>query len=209
MLSQRDALVAQIGPVTVPIEVDRRSFSALYSTCDLNRCQGMCCYDGVYLEAPEVTELERLIAEEKGRFSAWGMTVDLEALVRESARSGRSQVRTKLVPFRYADRARMPSHFESTACVFRCSDGRCSLQRIAMERGLDPWYFKPMGCWMHPLVLELGKPVRLSVGGTEDSRFASCTQCGMRRNSGKTGYDIFRRELEVLSDWLAQDLLTY
>lgn len=207
MLSVRDPLVAQIGPMVEPIEVDRRSFSARYSFCELDRCQGMCCYDGVYLEEPEVTVLERLISTEKERFKAWGMDVNSRSLVREHSETRRARVRTKVVPFRYSDTAGLPSHFESTACVFRCSDGRCSLQRIALERGLDPWFFKPMGCWMHPLVLKIGNPGLLSVGGAVHSRFASCTQCGSRRDHGLSGYEVFRRELEVLSDWLAQDLL--
>jgi hypothetical protein len=72
--------------------------------------------------------------------------------------------------------------------------------------GKDPWHYKPMGCWMHPLELHLGPNPKLSVSGNGDSQFSAKTQCGRKCSTGKTGYQVFRRELEVLSDILGQDL---
>lgn len=206
MLSQKDELKRQIGLAGRAVAVDFQSFSSSYDLCDLAACQGMCCYDGVYLETPEVTAIEALIGEERDRFEQLGIRWTSSPLNKERQKGGQSRTRTALQFYDYRESARLPDGFKSTACVFRCSDGRCSLQQIAVDLGKDPWYFKPMGCWMHPLELRLGPNPTLSVSGGGASPFSARTQCGRQCAKGSSGFRVFRRELEVLSDLLGQDL---
>jgi hypothetical protein len=206
MLSQLVELKRQIGIEGQTVAVDYRSFSSSYSLCELSVCQGMCCYDGVYLESSEVTVIESLIQDMRDRFENLGIKWEDSPLLVEAGGSVSSRTRTSLQPYDYRNEARLPKGFQSTACVFRCQDGRCSLQQISVDMGKDPWHYKPMGCWMHPLELHLGPNPKLSVSGGGDNQFSARTQCGQKCATGKTGYQVFRRELEVLSDILGQDL---
>ena len=206
MLSQRKELKRQIGIGGSSVTVDHRSFSSSYALCELSVCQGMCCYDGVFLEPTELTVLETLIQDERDRFEDLGIRWGETPFLLTSGRGGSVRARTSLQPYDYQEEAELPRDFQSTACVFRCQDGRCSLQQISVDVGEDPWHYKPMGCWMHPLELHLGQNPKLSVSGGGRSPFSARTQCGRKCSAGKPGYQVFRRELEVLSDLLDQDL---
>jgi hypothetical protein len=206
MLSQKEELKRQIGIGGRSVAVDHRSFSSSYALCELSVCQGMCCYDGVYLESTEVTVIESLIQDERDRFEGLGISWGESPFQVGSRKDGSSRTRTSLQPYDYQEEARLPKDFQSTACVFRCQDGRCSLQQISVDMREDPWHYKPMGCWMHPLELHVGPNPKLSVSGGGTSQFSARTQCGRECSAGKTGYQVFRRELEVLSEILGQDL---
>jgi hypothetical protein len=41
-------------------------------------------------------------------------------------------------------------------CAFSMKDGGCSLQRLALEKGLHKWYYKPINCWKFPLTIRDG-----------------------------------------------------
>ena len=171
MLAVARELRESIGIGDQAVRVDSASFSRSYEVCDLARCQGMCCYDGVFLEAPEVGVVERLVREEGDHFKHWGIELDGGAFEQERKSSGCFQTKTATRSFDYGAQAELPTHFASTACVFRCSDGRCSLQRLSVELGYDSWQFKPMGCWMHPLELNLEGEPSLSVSSRGVSSF--------------------------------------
>ncbi len=208
MLSQLHELRRVLGAQGRTVRIDSASFAKRYRACQLVDCQGMCCYDGVFLEACEVTALERVVAEETDRLRAWGVDPSEGLVERQASSSGRARWRTKLVPFRYHSRSSLPAHFNSTRCVFRLGDGRCSLQRLSVERGKDPWYFKPMGCWLHPLRIAVGASVCISVGDSERPvPFASCTGCGREWETGVSGFEVFRRELEVLETLFGRPLV--
>src|SRR5262249_44199835 len=51
-----------------------------------------------------------------------------------------------------------PAHFTRTRCVFCLEDHKCSLQVLAVERGLHKWTYKPKACWMFPLRIKDGHP---------------------------------------------------
>ncbi len=207
MLSRKRELRQSIGIGGSKVQLDDQSFSQSYRLCDLAVCQGMCCYDGVYLDSCEVDVLESLTRDQAGRFRALGIDFSSSPITRERQPDGTIRYRTATHPFDYGQSAEFPEHFERTACVFRCGDGRCSLQQIAVDLDKDPWYFKPMGCWMHPLELRLGAKPTLSVSGFGKSPFGSNTQCGRSCAGGAPGYQVFERELRALSEVLGQDLL--
>ena len=167
----------------------------------------MCCYDGVYLESCEVDAIESLVVDHGERFRELGIDLSSPPVSEEPQSDGKTRRRTATRPFDYQESAELPGHFERTACIFRCEDGRCSLQQISVDLGENPWHFKPMGCWMHPLELRLGAKPTLSVSGEGKNSFSSSTQCGRSCTSSSNGYQIFERELGALSEVLGQDLL--
>ena len=195
-----------MGRIEGKVSVDHESFLACYEPCALEVCQGMCCYDGVFLQTAEVTVIEALIRSEREAFLQLKIDLQASPIVLERHASGSDRAKTRTVPFDYLPSAELPDRFQRTACVFRCGDGRCSLQVLAMNRGLDPWAYKPMGCWMHPLELTVGSNPRVTVSGGGKNPFSGCTQCGRQQRRGKPGYQVFQRELDVLSDFLGQDL---
>ena len=207
MLSQLKALREVMGVPLAKVRVESASFGATYRVCELAQCQGMCCYDGVFLEAPEVDALTTLCREHRDYLHGLGVTLPPEQLFEFIGNRSRRRVKTRLRAFSYRPSAELPAHFTATACVFRLEDGRCSLQCLSLHLGSEPWHFKPMGCWMHPLELKLGIVPRITVAGGGLSRFAGCTQCGLRQAEGKSGYEVFRDELAALSRLLDQDLL--
>ncbi|HRY78638.1 MAG TPA: hypothetical protein P5154_07740 [Candidatus Izemoplasmatales bacterium] len=111
------------------------------------RCDGRCCYDGVYITYEEEDRIRAFrnrypegfkhvpeIFTEEGE---WGFLFH-----------GR---RTLRVPHGF-DRPDFPSHFSQTKCVFALPNGECSLQKTATEHGYHPWAFKPASCWQFPLI---------------------------------------------------------
>lgn len=111
-----------------------------------------------------------------------------------------------------------PVHFPQTRCVFLDTQHRCVLQRLAMDEGLHPWWWKPVSCWMHPLVLvpglRGGRPVLKvpGLGGDPSARagyagFASCTPCGMASAGGPSAAAVLKEELELLGKIGRRDFL--
>lgn len=113
--------------------------------CDLAACEAVCCHDGVYLGWGEEERIQALIKEDPAFFAF----LPPEAVV-DGQWEGRVEGRkTATRPFAY--RTPPPAHFSATRCVFTLEDGRCSLQVLAVQRGLHPWSYKPQACWLHPL----------------------------------------------------------
>lgn len=168
--------------------------------CDLARCRGMCCHDGVYLGAEEQAVIG---AQFEGDFF--------------EKRGGKSKTRT--LP---ADGAQLgegfPSHFPKTRCVFLDESHHCQLQSRALAEGKHPWYWKPFPCWLHPLGFRKGDPSQrpmLSLPTRESDPaeesgypgFASCTTCGVRDEGGQPAWQTLRAEFAFLSEISGRDLL--
>ncbi len=109
--------------------------------CDMKKCLGFCCYDGVYLKDGEEEKLKNVIkthpqdfplpAEDYFGYGNWHNKV-----------KGR---KTAVRPFKYPDN--FPKHFNQTKCVFADSDGLCILQKIAIQEKIHPWsYICPFIC---------------------------------------------------------------
>jgi hypothetical protein len=171
------------------------------SGCDINCCEGMCCYDGVYLETQEEEFLRELVAkvpelraglpEEFIVDGYW----DGEYLGRKTA--------IRPVQYRNPD---FPAHFTRTRCVFADSRGYCRLESFARARGLHRWAFKPAMCWMFPLdVSECGQPEAPPVSPHDDPwrtdthpGYATITGCGRHREDGKPWREVLAVEIEYL-----------
>lgn len=154
--------------------------------CDLAVCEGVCCYDGVYLEAGE----EETIAAEVAADPAFFAFLPRPFVVDGAWRGRAGGRKTAVVPHRW--RAR-PAHFDDTRCVFALADGRCSLQVQAERTGRHKWAIKPTACWMHPLRTDgQGRPVGpprhplLDPDRVEPDYpgFVTSTPCGKHRDDG-------------------------
>ena len=168
--------------------------------CDVTKCEGRCCYDGVYLQPGEEEFLRELVAK----------LPELRAKVPEEfvvdgywngEHLGRKTA-TRPNDYRSAD---FPAHFTRTRCVFGDSQGFCELEKLARNNGQHPWSYKPTTCWMFPLQDDDGavaEPVR---GQADDPYFtpdypgyASCLPCGRHDPAGKPWRESLTREIEWL-----------
>src|SRR5690606_34693211 len=93
-------------------------------------------------------------------------------------------------------------------------DGRnlYRLQKLAMARGLHPWHWKPIACWLHPLHIDARGTLRIPVGrhdelaGKDYPGFAAFTGCGRDRANGTPAASILRGELDALGRTIGRDL---
>ncbi|MFC7338955.1 hypothetical protein ACFQY0_17290 [Haloferula chungangensis] len=191
--------------------VDYDSFSQNLKLCDLGSCRATCCHDGVFLTGEEQRVIGEVIEEGRERLDQYGWT--------EKAWLGDEGGRAKSITLGNKNPgARFPSHFPRTRCVFLDAGHRCVLQRLAMDAGRHPWFWKPISCWMHPLVLKPGerggRPIlTLPSPGNDPAAkpgypgFSACTPCGMEASDGKPAWQVLGDELELLGEIGGRGLL--
>ena len=169
--------------------------------CDLEQCEGRCCYDGVYLLPTEEQFLRELVA----RVPALEAAVPKEFIVDgywSGAFFGRKTA-TRPHDYRSLD---YPAHFSRTRCVFADAKGYCELEKLARTNGLHPWSFKPTTCWMVPLQDDDGVPAA-PVAGAEDDPYhtpeypgyATCVPCGSHHAKGQPWREALREEIDYLA----------
>ena len=170
------------------------------NVCDVERCEGRCCYDGVYLQQGEeeflgelVSKLPALRAKLPATFIVDGYW-DGEYFGRKTA--------TRPHEYRSAD---FPAHFTRTRCVFSDDQGFCELEKFARSNGQHPWSYKPTTCWMFPLQEDEGVAAQ-PVSGVDDDPYctaeypgyASCVPCGRHDPAGKPWREALTREIAWL-----------
>jgi len=207
-----------LAEIVATMGLDASSLRRPLRRCDLSQCQGTCCHDGVYLGPEEATVLREVVAEAREDFAEMGIVLPSRAVVygtwRETTAGPKTAVRG--VP-RHGFVAEYPAHFPETACVFLLADFRCALQVLATERGLPPWFYKPLTCWMHPLALdgvEEGSPVLVLHDETNDPQrfpdydgFVCRTPCGQSCEGGAPAWKVLEEELRFLGDLGGRDLI--
>lgn len=189
--------------------VDQASFDRPLSLCDVVRCHGACCSDGTPLNAEEATVLSELIANAPEAFRALGL--DPERLVATAEPGGEGH--TGIRPRAPGERSpRHPASVPDTACAMLTADGYCGLQVLAVDRGLHPWFWKPMVCWLHPVAAdETG--IRLPSEGIsralayQDGGFASVTECSTAGENARPAREVLVHELSFLGEIIGRDLL--
>lgn len=180
--------------------VDFESFETPIRACELKRCRGMCCHDGVYVGEEEKRVIEEVL---EGDFF--------------EKREGRWKTRTVTAEEQLLGED-FPSHFPQTRCVFLDGNHHCRLQSLAMEQGRHPWFWKPFPCWLHPLGfrrekgisrLVLSLPTKGADPAVEEGYpgFASCTTCGKRDEIGEPAWQVLDPELSFLSQIGDRDLV--
>jgi len=125
---------------------DRTVRTLLLKRCELTVCEGMCCYDGVYLSDDDEWRIREALASEPEAFRSLPPSYITEGSWR-GIRAGR---KTEVRAHNYKN-PEFPRHFTRTRCVFALEDARCSLQVLAERQGKHKWTYKPKACWMHPL----------------------------------------------------------
>ncbi len=204
-------LERELGRQIREAAVDYESFSQRLKLCEFGSCRATCCHDGVYLTDEEQQVIGEVIQTGKARLEKYGWTGEAW-LTNEGGRA-------KSITLENEDPgARFPAHFPQTRCVFLDAGHRCVLQRLAMDEGRHPWFWKPISCWMHPLVLKPGERggrplLMLPEPGNDPSAkrdypgFSSCTPCGMNVADGKPATEVLREELGLLGKIACRDLV--
>jgi hypothetical protein len=206
--SIQDELARQIREA----RVDHEAFEKPLKICELADCRATCCHDGVYLEIEERDILAEVIATRAERLATYDWN---EPEIFQQMDDGRWKSVTLPDP---APAQKFPAHFPKTRCVFLDSGHRCVLQRLAMDEGRHPWFWKPVSCWMHPLLLKPGHPggrPELTLATPENDPaahsgypgFSAFTPCGIPCKSGPPAHQTLAPELDLLGRIAGRDLI--
>lgn len=210
----RELLADTVRGMTLDIAALQRPLSR----CDLSQCGGNCCHDGVYLSSEEARAIRGLVEEDRKGIESTGVSLPEQVVVYGKWRDITSGPKTATKPVKMMGRVEgYPDHFPETNCAFLLPDARCSLQAYAMERGLHPWHWKPLTCWLHPLSITAGsdhKPrLTLYSEETDPQRFEDydgfvCrTHCGRAVPEGPPAWQVLREEIEALGEIGGRDLI--
>ncbi|MDB4407168.1 DUF3109 family protein [bacterium] len=166
--------------------VDHEAFETPLPLCKLSECRATCCHDGVFLSPEEAT------------FIGEGV---------ETLKDGRQKTAT--IPATKEQHAHdFPAHFPKTRCIFLDEEHRCKWQLKSVAEGRHPWFYKPISCWMHPILLERreGRPVlTLRTFGNDAAGFASQTPCGRITRDADPARLTLKAELEMLGEISGRD----
>ncbi len=173
----------------------------------------MCCYDGVYLDAPHEAAIAVIAQARRSAFAAMGL--DLPDAVVVDGFVGGVLFGRKTATRPWAAKEAVPDfpeHFNQTSCVFHLDDGRCGLQVLALRDGVHPWAYKPAPCWLFPINIHSGV-IRIFDETNDPSRyeaykgFVTHTRCGQTCAEGKSAIEVFADELRYLGDIVGRDLI--
>ena len=194
--------------------IDAKAFKKNYKRCDIMSCQGMCCNKGGPIGEEEEELLRKLLKKHKGFFEKVANLpedpLDVYTML------GQRTVQTKTRPVKYRSDLNVPENFSPAACVFLDDEYRCTLQLLSVHLGKHPWYYKPSGCWMHPVQVGRDAQPAITIFAKEDydpdvndveAFFAPFTKCGESCGDGVPGYQLFKEELAVLSQAIGRDLV--
>lgn len=149
-------------------------------TCDVCICSGECCYYGVYTDYAEYENImkmkKRIIKSMDDSQPKDPKTWFEEAEEDEDFDSGWA----------------VGTEVHNGKCVFLDRQGYCTLQKIAMEDGVDRWKYKPLYCILFPLVIYEGA---LTV---DDDHLDRMHYCNKPENQNSTIYDCCINELKHL-----------
>ncbi|MGJ8698269.1 MAG: hypothetical protein ACSHYF_18255 [Verrucomicrobiaceae bacterium] len=168
--------------------VDHEAFEMPLPLCRLSECRATCCHDGVVLSEEEAELIgEGVVRLADGRLKTETVAASGEELAAE-----------------------FPGHFPKTRCVFLDEKHRCLWQLKSVEEGRHPWFYKPVSCWMHPVLIAKreGRPL-LTLRRAEDDEagFATQTPCGKLRAEADPARVTLGMELEMLGGISGRDFL--
>lgn len=193
--------------------LDHGAFAMRLKACELPKCRATCCHDGALLTEEEMTGIAEAVEGHRPLLAGYGWTA--AHYLTEDGRQGRTVTLGAGDGLLAED---FPPHFPKTRCVFLDGQHRCVLQRLAMDTGRHPWWWKPVSCWMHPLLLRppagsrrplltLARPGADPAAGKDYPGFGSCTPCGIEHPDGPPAWQTLRPELELLGKISGRDLL--
>ena len=191
--------------------VDHEAFDQLIRPCELAICRATCCHDGVRLSEGDAMAIKSLVSQNEDVFREYG--VELDGGVVEIVEGGRGW-KTKA---HGADESLLakdfPKHFARTRCVFLDTQHRCALQRFSIDKGENPWFYKPFTCWIHPILIRqetdrmsvtLVNPENDPQQGIGYPGYGSCTHCGRPDAKGDPAKEVLSGELEALGSMVGR-----
>lgn len=204
----RDWMKRYWDPLKAEIAQERFNWSLyleerpLLKPCDFFRCEALCCYDGVYLEAGEKDMVMEVVATYPEYFNHLPDDPIIGANWRGLVQGDKTQVR----PHAY-EHPDFPKHFEKTRCVFAYDNGICSLQVAATRHDRHPWRFKPRACWLFPIKgygdMPIAPPLREEVDPDfVDQDYPGYTKflpCGQEDDDGLCWSQIFEQEIRTMA----------
>lgn len=168
------------------------------SNCE--KCEGKCCYDGVYIDSEE----EKNIYDIMKKFPEYFLNVPENCIVDGNWPGLEHMRKTEKKPYNYKDPL-YPKHFTRTRCVFADENGKCMLQKAATENQLHPWFAKPRACWSFPLLgIRDGKVISPPKLGKKDPDFinesypgyVTYLPCGKAHDDGISWKLLYKKEIE-------------
>jgi hypothetical protein len=144
----------------------------IFPSCSFvnDKCFGVCCSFKVAVTGEEAQTLSLLARDNKNYFERAGCHIPKE-ITKKHAITGQRYLARRRRGFKELNRIIYSVITDSTrsktatmrdlfsflhVCIFSMRDGGCSLQRLALEKGLHKWYYKPINCWKFPLTVRSG-----------------------------------------------------
>lgn len=210
--------IARLATMIRGVVVDKEALQRPLKLCDLSKCRGTCCHDGVYLNSEEANVVRSLAGESRKEFESLGLDLPDQVVVYGRWRDVTSGPKTATRPEPMHETVPdYPEHFADTNCVFLMPDARCGLQALAVNRGLHPWFYKPSTCWLHPLSIVSGPDgrKRLTLYSNENDPqrfddydgFVPKTHCGRTCTGGEPAFKVLAGEIGMLGEIGGRDLL--
>lgn len=210
--------------------LDIDSFMQIRQRCSLSSCHGMCCNEGTQVNEETAEVIQKLVAEEAEFFKSLGLDLPEEVIidfdeyedfpVDKWEWKGLGSIKKTAIKEREFSRLvnDYPQHFKNTSCVFLLDDSRCGLQELSKAKGLHPWYYKPLVCWLFPIYIAPGEnqpEIFLPSPETEPwylpdedyAGFFTQVLCGKHAECGKLGYILLQEELKFLSEIVGRNFL--
>jgi hypothetical protein len=208
----------RLGVMVRDLQLDKKGLQRPLKQCDLAKCRGTCCHDGVYLNSEEAGVIRELVNESREDFESLGLDLPEQVVVYGRWRDVTSGPKTAKRPEPMHETVPdYPEHFADTNCVFLMNDARCGLQALAVVRGKHPWFYKPSTCWLHPLSIVSGEDgsivLTLHSDETDPQRFDDYdgfvprTHCGRTCMGGEPAYKALSGEIKMLGELGGRDLL--
>lgn len=171
--------------------------------CNLQQCQAMCCYDGVYLEEGEEEKIKQVVRS----FPEYFQHLPEEFIVEGNWQGIVNGRKTATKPYHFSN-PNFPAHFEQTRCVFATDDHLCSLQIASTHEASHPWEFKPQSCWKFPLQENdstLLPPISPNEKdpcdiGTHYPGFSTFTECGKHKEEGQEWSKVLKEEITYFNN---------
>lgn len=162
-------------------------------------CEALCCYDGVYLSEEDEKQIHYAVKTYPQYFKHLPFNYIVDGQWRDKKNGRKTNTRA----YDYV-KMKIPQHFTKTRCVFAYENGECSLQKAATNNLLNPWKFKPKGCWLFPITLNrdaysITPPLENNIDALElDEEYPGYVKflpCGKISNKGLSWYKNFKNEI--------------
>ncbi|MEN8907398.1 MAG: hypothetical protein ABF289_15685 [Clostridiales bacterium] len=166
--------------------------------CNLDNCDGICCYEGVYMNNEDEEEfIKKVVDDNKDYFSFLP-----EVFIKDNNWNDKILGR-KVVTRPYKTKMKdYPKHFGKTMCSFSSGNGICSLQKLATDSDMHPWKYKPKTCWMFPVMgFYFGIPMSPPKKEDKDPSYIDDSYpgyvkylpCGKESDKGEPWYRVYKQ----------------